>query len=55
MKEQGAGDRALEWETGPAADALERFKTDTIHSGILAKVIYNLWGLLVACFAGSIL
>lgn len=38
MKQQGAHDRALEWETGPAAEALEKFKKDTIHAGILAKV-----------------
>ncbi|CAM9185015.1 unnamed protein product [Laminaria digitata] len=37
MKRQGAHDRALEWETGPAAEALEKFKTDKIHAGILAK------------------
>ena len=38
MKRQGAHDRALEWETGPAAEALEKFKTGKIHAGILAKV-----------------
>ena len=38
MKRQGADDRALEWETGPAAEALEKFKTDKIHASILAKV-----------------
>eukprot|EP00904_Undaria_pinnatifida_P010899 jgi/Undpi1/693/HiC_scaffold_10.g04157.m1 len=37
MKRQGADDRALEWETGPAAEALEKFKTDKIHASILAK------------------
>lgn len=38
MKQQGAEDRALEWETGPAAEALEEFKTLKIHAGILAQV-----------------
>lgn len=38
MKRQGAHDRALEWETGPTAEALEKFKTEKIHAGILAKV-----------------
>lgn len=40
MKQQGAQDRALEWESGDAADAIEDFKRNKIHSGILAKVIY---------------
>lgn len=37
MKRQKAHDRALEWETGPTAEALEKFKTEKIHAGILAK------------------
>ncbi|CAM9246586.1 unnamed protein product [Ascophyllum nodosum] len=37
MKQQGAQDRALEWETGDSADALENFKRKKIHAGILAK------------------
>lgn len=36
-KRTGAVDRALEWESGPAADRLEEFKNN-IHAGILAKV-----------------
>ncbi|CAM9524052.1 unnamed protein product [Scytosiphon promiscuus] len=32
-----AHDRVLEWETGPAAEALEAFKKNKIHAGILEK------------------
>lgn len=37
-KRTGAHDRALEWESGPAAEKLEDFKKNSIHAGILAKV-----------------
>ncbi|CAM9775810.1 unnamed protein product [Ectocarpus sp. 4 AP-2014] len=37
VKRAKAHDRLLEWETGPAAEALEDFKKNKIHAGILAK------------------
>lgn len=40
VKRAKAHDRLLEWETGPAAEALEDFKKNKIHAGILAKVGY---------------
>eukprot|EP00752_Nemacystus_decipiens_P001432 g1412.t1 len=36
-KRTGAEDRALEWESGPAAERVERFKKESIHAGILAQ------------------
>lgn len=37
-KRTGAEDRALEWESGPAAERVEEFKKKSIHAGILAQV-----------------
>ncbi|CAM9174938.1 unnamed protein product, partial [Ectocarpus sp. 8 AP-2014] len=37
VKRAKAHDRLLEWETGPAAEALEDFKKNKIHARILAK------------------
>lgn len=38
MKAKGNEDLALEWDSGPTADALEQFKREKIYASILSKV-----------------
>lgn len=38
VRAQGSPEKALEWDAGPVAETLEKFKKEKIERGILAQV-----------------